>query len=223
MTGAGVRATVVAQLWREIEQVSPAKRILIALDGFDGAGKTHLSAEIAEHAEAMGGRPLVRVSIDGFHHPREVRRRAGDGPEGFCRGSYRYADFRRCVVEPLRSGIPITPAIWDVARDAPVDLGPVAVPPRGVVLVDGIFLQRPELLGVWDMTIWLEVPFAVSVPRGNARFPGRHDPDPEGVSNRRYVQGQRLYLREADPRSRADWIFDNTDLAHPRLDAGRST
>lgn len=218
-----MRAKVVAQLWREIEQVSPATRILIALDGFDGAGKTHLSAEIADHAEAMGGRPLVRVSIDGFHHSREARRRAGDGPEGFYRGSYRYAEFRRCVVEPLRSGIPITPAIWDVARDAPVDPDPVTVPARGVVLVDGIFLQRPELLAVWNMTIWLEVPFAVSWPRGNARFPGRHDPDPEGDSNRPYVQGQRLYLREADPRSRADWIFDNTDLAHPRLDAGRST
>lgn len=65
--------------------------------------------------------------------------------------------------------------------------------------------------------MWVEVPFAVSVPRGNARFPGDHDADPEAASNHRYVGGQRLYLAEADPASRATWVLDNTDLADPRL------
>lgn len=217
MTTSGERSEVVSRLWHEIQQVRPESRILIALDGFDGAGKSHLSAEIAEHAEAAGGRPLVRVSIDGFHHPRSVRREAGDGPHGFYRGSYRYPEFRRCVVEPLRRGAPITPAIWDVALDAPVSADPLTVPPRAVVIVDGIFLHRPELIDIWDASVWVEVPFAVSVPRGNARFTGPHDPDPEAASNHRYVQGQRLYLREAVPASRANWIFDNTDLARPLL------
>lgn len=206
-----------AQLWHELERVRPQSRALVALDGFDGAGKSHLSAEIAEHARISGGRPLVRISIDGFHHPRSVRRDAGDDPEGFYRGSYRYPEFRRCVVEPLRRGTPITPAIWDVARDEPIDADPVTVPPCGIVLVDGIFLHRPELIDVWDATVWLEVPFTVSVPRGNARFSGPHDPNPEAPSNHRYVYGQKLYLQEADPRSHADWVFENTDLARPRL------
>ncbi len=145
-----------------------------------------------------------------------MSRAAGPGPEGFYRGSYRYSDFRRCVVEPLGSGEPIMPAIWDVARDESITPDPVVVPPRGVVLVDGIFLHRPELRDLWDATVWIEVPFAVSVPRGNARFAGAHDPDPEAPSNSRYVGGQRLYLQEADPRSHATWVFDNTDLAQPQ-------
>jgi len=219
MSASAGRLKVVSQLWYEVQQVHPESRILVALDGFDGAGKSHLSAEIAEHAQATGGRPLVRVSIDGFHHPRSVRRDAGVGPDGFYHGSYQYPEFRRCVVEPLRSGVPITPAIWDVALDEPVVADPVVVAPRGIVLVDGIFLHRPELIDVWDATIWLEVPFTVSVPRGNARFSGRHDPSPEAPSNRRYVYGQRLYLQEADPRSHADWVFENTDLTRPRLRA----
>lgn len=217
MTASGRRAEVVSQLWHEIQRVRPDSRALIALDGFDGAGKSFLSSELADHAQVAGGRPLVRVSIDGFHHPRSVRRAAGNGPEGFYRGSYRYPDFRRCVVDPLRIGAPITPAIWDVARDEPADAAPVDVSPRAIVLVDGIFLHRPELVDVWDATIWLEVPFTVSVPRGNARFVGQHDADPEASSNHRYVQGQRLYLQEAQPSAHADWMFDNTDLARPRL------
>jgi uridine kinase len=157
------------------------------------------------------------VSIDGFHRPREERLKAGTGPEGFYRGSYRYDAFRMSVVDALRAGRAITPAIWDVARDEPVSLPEVTVPSRGVLLVDGIFLQRRELADVWDAVVWVDAPFEVSVPRGNARFPGRHDDDSEGPANRRYVGGQRLYVAEAEPRTRATWVFDNTDLERPSL------
>ena len=34
-------------------------------------------------------------------------------------------------------------------------------------------------------------------------------------SNARYRDGQELYLKEAQPRTEADVIVDNTDLAHP--------
>ena len=52
------------------------------------------------------------------------------------------------MVEPLRRGTPITPAIWDVARDKPLVADPVPVPPCGIVLVDGIFLHRPGCDGL---------------------------------------------------------------------------
>ncbi|EWS79710.1 uridine kinase [Brachybacterium phenoliresistens] len=211
------RRAVLERLWRGIAQVRPEGRALIAVDGVDGAGKTRLAAELAAIAAHEGARPAVTVSIDGFHRPRAERLAAGTGPDGFYRASYRYDAFRRSVVEPLRAGLPIIPAVWDVARDAPVDPEPVQVPPGGIVLVDGIFLQRPELRDVWDAVVWVEVPFAVSVPRGNARFPGMREADPEAPSNRRYVQGQRLYLAEAAPAERARWILDNTDLTRPRL------
>lgn len=90
------------------------------------------------------------------------------------------------------------------------------LPSDAVVVVDGIFLHRPELVGLWDGSVWLDVPFAVSVPQGNARFPGL-DPDPDAAANLRYVGGQRLYLAEADPAAAATWILDNTDLEHPVL------
>lgn len=38
--------------------------------------------------------------------------------------------------------------------------------------------------------------------------------DPAGPANRRYVGGQRRYLRECDPASRAT-VVDNADLAAP--------
>ena len=90
---------------------------------------------------------------------------------------------------------------------------------QAVLLVDGIFLHRPELAGHWDASVWVDVPFAVSVPRGNARF-GEVDAeaaDPASGTTGRYVGGQRIYLAEVGPASRATWVLDNTDLTAPVL------
>lgn len=217
------RTSALRQLLDGLEAVAPERRILVALDGVDGAGKTHLSRELASLSAERLRRPLVTVSIDGFHRPKSERAAAGSGPEGFYRGSYRYDAFRAHVVHSLRTRGSITPAIWDVARDEPIDLHEVDVPPTGIVLVDGIFLHRSELDAVWDATVWVHAPFEVSVPRGNARFAGTHDPDPEADANRRYVGGQRLYIAEVGPRARATWIWDNTELDRPTLSRNPTT
>ncbi len=215
-TADGPRTEVLTALLTNLQGVRPGDRALVALDGFDGVGKTYLARELVE-LSANVCRPLISLSIDGFHRPKAERIAAGHGADGFYRGSYRYDEFRTCVVDAVRAGRPITPAIWDVAHDAPVTPVLVDVPQDAIVLVDGIFLQRPELADVWDATVWVDAPFEVTVPRGNARFPGDPDTDPEAPVNQRYVGGQRLYLAEADPRSRSTWVFDNADLACPVL------
>ena len=82
-----------------------------------------------------------------------------------------------------------------------------------VLMVDGIFLHRPELRDAWDWSVFVRVPFATSVPRGASR--GYGHPDPAHPSNQRYVEGQRLYLSACDPEGKADVVIDNTDLARP--------
>jgi uridine kinase len=192
--------------------------VAVAVDGFDGAGKTVLADQLAEVIGAVdGARDVLRVSIDGFHRPRVERIARGRGPESFYEDSYDYVAFRRAVLDPFGRGEPVTPAVNDVEADRPVHPEPVGVGADTVLLVDGIFLQRPELVDVWDAAVWVDVPFAVSVPRGNARFGDGHDADPEAPENRRYVGGQRLYLEAADPRGRATWVLDNTDLDRPVL------
>nr|WP_221185290.1 uridine kinase [Flexivirga oryzae] len=211
-----LRERVVTQLLTALQAVRPDEPALIAIDGFDGVGKTYLAQELAALADAAT-RPILNVSIDGFHRPKAERVAAGLGAEGFYRGSYRYDVFRALVVDAARARQPITPAVWDVDADEAVDVATVDVSSDVIVLVDGIFLQRPELADVWDATVWVDAPLEITVPRGNARFPGTHDPDPEAPVNQRYVGGQRLYLAEADPRSHSTWVFDNTDLERPTL------
>lgn len=213
------RQATVRALAEALVALAPGERVAVAVDGVDGAGKTVLADQVAEVIVSLpvSARSVVRVGIDGFHHPRARRYLRGTGPDMFYADSYDYEAFRTCVLEPFRTGRPLTPAVFDVAADRAVTPSPVEAAVDTLLLVDGIFLQRPELAGQWDAVVFVDAPFAVTVPRGNARFDGHHDPDPEAASNRRYVEGQRLYLAQARPREQASWVFDNTHLDRPLL------
>jgi uridine kinase len=83
------------------------------------------------------------------------------------------------------------------------------------VIVDGIFLHRDELRSYWDYSVWLEVPFEISIPRGAARDHGFGDADSAAASHRRSVEGQRSYITECDPAHKATVVVDNQVLSDP--------
>ena len=82
-----------------------------------------------------------------------------------------------------------------------------------ILVFDGIFLHRPELRGYWDYSIFLEVGFAISIPRGAQR--DGTPSDPHAPENRRYVEGQQLYLHACDPRRYATVVINNETLESP--------
>lgn len=184
---------------------------LVAVDGVDGAGKTHFAGELEGRLQERGT-AVIRASVDGFHNPPEVRYRRGrNSPEGFFRDSYNYDALCGLLLEPLRRGHRhFVRAVYDVHEEAPIDSQPVVAPDHGVLVFDGIFLHRPELRTCWDYSVFLDVDFSVSIPRGAQR--GYGDSDPSAALNRRYVEGQRLYLRECHPREHADVVIDNNVL-----------
>jgi uridine kinase len=186
-------------------------RIMVAVDGVDAAGKTTFADDLAE-ALRRADHHVLRASIDGFHRPREQRYARGkDSPEGFYRDSYDYETFRRVLVDPFKD--PVTESVvlaaFDHRRDAPVEPKWASVRDDTILLVDGIFLHRPELRGLWNYSIWLDVDPAIAEQRAILRD------GPAGASER-YSKGQALYLTEAKPRTAATTIIDNNDYDHPR-------
>lgn len=201
----------------EISAIGPARFCRVAIDGVDGAGKTHFGDELAAELPRVD-RSAVRVPVDGFHNPPDVRYRRGrDDPEGFFRDSYDYDELISLVLEPLSpsgSGR-YMPAVYDVAAERSVAPITIQAPPQAILLIDGIFLHRDELVGFWDYSIWLDVPFEISIPRSAER--GSGNPDPAHASNRRYIEGQRIYIRECSPAKRATVIVDNAVIDTPVL------
>ncbi len=106
--------------------------------------------------------------------------------------------------------------VCDVATDTPDLAEPARAAPGTVLVVDGIFLHRPELKDRWSWSIWLQVGRGTSLQRCVERD-GTGSPAPAAASNRRYVEGQLLYLSEASPRHHATHVVDNEDLTAPVL------
>ncbi|MGH3642938.1 MAG: uridine kinase, partial [Mycobacterium sp.] len=168
--------------------------VRVAVDGPDGAGKTRFADDLAKVVHEAG-RPVVRISVDGFHNARAMRYRRGrDSPEGFWLDSYDYARFRLDVLDPFGPGGSrrYRPAARDVGTDTPLAPEPQAAEPGSVLVVDGIFLHRDELVDAWDLSVFLDVPFSETARRMAVR--DGTDPDPEHPRTRRYVEGQRLYF-----------------------------
>ncbi len=195
-------------LQQALALVPAAGRPVVAVDGVDGAGKTTFADALAEELRRQG-REVVRASIDGFHHPLAHRRAQGRTAQAVWSRHFDHAAVRREVIDPWRSGPPATyrTAVHDVVTDARLDAPPEPVPDEGVLVVDGLFCQRPELDGCWDVVVFLDVPFEVSVARMAARD-GSPD-DVEHPDQKRYVDAQRIYFRTCDPRARADLVVDN--------------
>lgn len=207
-------ASVLDEVVHEIELAGEGP-LLVGVDGVDGVGKTVFADRLAAALESRG-RGVVRVCLDDFLHPAAVRHAKGaDSPEGYYADSVDVAAFRAAVVTPARSGHPIRTAVFDHHADSAVDVEPTPVPADGVVLVDGIFLHRRELAAVWDVSVFLDAPFEVTVPRMAARDGSPADPD--HPAQRRYVDGQRLYLEECRPRHLATVVVDLTDLERPQV------
>lgn len=199
--------------------VRPRERAIVGIDGPDGVGKTVLSAELRELARFVSGREVVGVSIDGFHRPRAARYAHGRDAASYYRHAFDYDAFIARCIQPFRGGREIVTAVHDVATDERVHPDPVEPADDAVLLVDGVFLQRAELAGLFDAVLQVTAALDVTVPRGNARFgrPADED-DPDHPANARYVGAQRLYAYELRRDGTAPtWILDNTELSRPVL------
>lgn len=202
---------------------TPSQGILkVAIDGVDGAGKTFFADELAAYVQDFG-RDAIRASVDGFHNSRSVRYQLGrSSPQGFYRDSYDYAGLKRSLLDPLSEGGSgrYRSTIFDYSLDQPIHVEEKSAPRDAILLFDGIFLHRPELFGYWDFSVFLDVDFSVSIPRGPRRGEGFGSPDPMAESNSRYVEGQKLYFKECQPKTLATLVIDNNDFSMPRVTGG---
>ena len=213
------RARVIEDLASRIAAVSRPHPTRVAVDGVDAAGKTTLCDELFAPLQARG-RHVVRASVDGFHNPAAHRRRRGaDSAEGYYRDSFDYASLSEALLGPLGPGgsLAFRRAVFDWRSDAKVDAPLEPARPDSVLLFDGVFLHRPELRDHWDLSIFVQADFEVTVARAESR--DRADfGDVEAVRRRyreRYVPGQELYLAECRPEALASIVVDNNDPERP--------
>ena len=189
----------------------------IGIDGPDGSGKTILRQELAEVLRGRGF-DVIEATIDDFHQSRVVRYAMGrDSWEGYWAAAFDYERLVSDLLRPLgpRGTLRYRTKAHDLETDTPVEGGWADAAPNAILLIDGVLIQRREVVGNLNCAIYLDVPFGETYRRLAAR--SGFDADPDAPSNLRYVQTQRHYQRTCTPAERAGIVVDNTDPAAPRM------
>jgi uridine kinase len=205
----GARSELLDRLAEAIESATTTHPLRVAIDGPPAAGKTTLADELAVVLRAQG-REVIRATIEGFLFPRAQRYRRGDhSPEGCYFDSHDHDAMRRVLLDPLGpdGDRRFQQAVYDRGTDA-------------VLLFDGVFLLRPELIDHWDLSIFVSVAFERTLDRAQTRGEAlagsaASTTDIERAWHNRYIPSQQLYFATACPTDHADIIVYNDELQLP--------
>jgi uridine kinase len=214
----GTREEMVDHLADVVEGIEPAHPTRVALDGPPAAGKTTLADELAVVLRARG-REVIRATIEGFLFPEELRYRRGRySPEGCYFDNHDYAALNRVLLDPLGpdGDRQFQHTVYDRSTDTAVSAPLRTAAAETILLFDGVFLLRPELIDRWDLRIFVATTFAKTVDRALIREQhARPAAEIERRWRERYIPSQQRYFAAVRPTELAHIVVHNNDLELP--------
>lgn len=187
------------------------RAVTIGISGIDCAGKSTLALGLAA-ALASDGIPSSVLHGDQCTRPSKQRYARRDEALGYYLDSFNYADVDALLASVARGrtgSFQVRALDWD--RDA-WTLDQIEVDPGGVLVVEGCFLFTGHRTEMFDVSVWIDLPFddaierALQRPRDLERLGG-----PDGVRERyrkRYLAGQRIHIERDDPARRAAFVLE---------------
>ena len=212
---------IVKYLAKAILDRNTTHPLRVGIDGVPASGKTTLSNDLAEELK-KSGRQVIYAAVDGFHNPKKTRYRKGrESPEGYLLDSYNNQAVIDNLLIPLGPGgsLEIKTAIFDFLIDSEVEIPVLKAVKDAILVMEGIFLFRPELTGYWDLKIFLDIDFSISLDRALGRdgYYLGNEADIREMYEKRYIPGQMLYFAASKPKEQADILIDNNDFGNPRV------
>lgn len=119
---------------------------------------------------------------------------------------------------------PPSPTSWpsSCVKDAVLSPPVTAAPADAVLVFDGVFLLRPELIERWDLRIFVSTALERTVDRAvirERRVSARADI--ERRWRERYIPSQQLYFATARPTQYADFVVHNDEPQRPVWETAR--
>ncbi len=207
----------------KIQSIRCHHPVRVGIDGVDAAGKTIFADDFAKFLQKTG-RQVIRASIDGFHNPKEIRYRKGqESPDGYYLDSFNNRALIDLLLKPLghNGSLKFRKSIFDYMNDSETQTSVDVAQKDAILVFDGIFLFRHELVKYWDFKIFLDVPFDITIRRAVHRIKDSQYLGSEAEIldryKKRYIPGQEMYFKNANPKEKADNVIDNSDFNNPIL------
>lgn len=183
--------------------------VFIGIDGLGGAGKSTISEKLADGLKADGYNAVI-LHIDDFIHPKAVRYN-DNYEEWVCYYNlqWRYDYLIENVVKPIKAGGDYCGDIELYNKENDTYFKEkLNVPPGTAVIIEGIFLQRPELDKIFDFMIYIDISEYERLERVLKRdgYIGNEQQIKAKYDNR-YFPAERKYFSECKPCERADLVI----------------
>ncbi|MFF0123199.1 cytidylate kinase family protein [Micromonospora arida] len=220
----GTRDELLERLAEAVGAVTVAHPTRLAIDGPPAAGKTTLADELAAVLRERG-RDVIRATIDDFLFPRAQRYPRGEySAKGCYHDAHDYDALNRVLLDPLGPGGDrgFQHAVYDRATDAVLSPPVTTAPADAVLVFDGVFLLRPELIDRWDLRIFVSTALEKTVDRAvirERRVSARADI--ERRWRERYIPSQQLYFATTRPTRHADIVVHNDEPQRPAWETAR--
>ena len=218
----GTRDEMLSRLAEAVGSVTVAHPTRVAVDGPPAAGKTTLADELAVVLRAQG-RHVIRATIEGFLFPKAQRYRRGEySPEACYLDNHDYDALNRVLLDPLGPGGDrrFQHAVYDRTTDTALSPPASTAPADAVLVFDGVFLLRPELIDRWDLRIFVSTAFEETVDRAVTREQGvLSAADVERRWRERYIPSQQFYFATVRPTDHADIVVHNDKTQQPAWEA----
>lgn len=217
-----MKEKVINDVADKILNISTSHPLRVGINGVDGSGKTHFAKSLVKALESKTSRQIIYSTIDVFHNPRIVRYQKGrESAEGFYQDSFHYSAVRDLLLQPLspNGDRKYIDEAFNVRTDEKVEKESTLANNDAILIMEGIFLFRPELAQEIDYKIYIDVPFDIVLKRMLERDRDLYKSELEEAElyKKRYRGGQELYINEMHPKEMSDIVIDNSDFENPLI------
>jgi uridine kinase len=195
-----------------------SRSLLVGVSGIDGCGKGYLAMQLQAHLALHGVIPTI-LNVDGWLNLPHKRFNKDALAVNFYKNAIRLDQFFSQLVLPLRDRRSVH-LVADFVEETASDYRKHSYDYKdvSVVLVEGIFLFKPQYRKYFDLAIWVDCSFPTALARAIDRAQeGLSPANTIAAYETIYFPAQRIHLAQDKPRENADLIFENETCTNRRV------
>ena len=192
---------------------SSTNTFTVGISGIDASGKGYITGFLQKELEKRNYK-VANINVDPWQNPIPIRLQKEDPAENFYKNVFRWDNFFSQLIVPLRTSRHIYLQTTLIRTDGDFyysfiyDFNDI-----DILLIEGIFLFKQELLNYYDWKIWIDCSFETGIYRAIERNSEKlsreqliHD------YNTYYYPAQIYHFQRDDPKDVSNIIYCNDEL-----------